>query len=83
MNHIKLTNHHYVNPANVVYIEFIPPERYCPEALLDVYFTPDKLDTIRFKGAEAEEALKNWSAAHERSMLDKQVIAVPEARLSV
>ena len=66
MNHIKLTENHYVNQLAVACVEFIPAGRYCPEALFDVTFTSGEIDTLRLKSPEAEEALQNWKAAHKR-----------------
>ena len=67
MNHIKLTEKLFVNPLSVASVEFVRAGRYCPEALLDITFTSLDIEPIRLCSPEAEEALKNWSAAHDQN----------------
>ena len=67
MNHIKLTENLFVNPLSVACVQFIRAGRYGPEALFDITFTSLDIEPIRLCSPDAEEALKNWSAAHDHN----------------
>jgi hypothetical protein len=60
---IRLTENRWVNPSAVAEVEFRPKDTCGPDALFFLLYISSDLNYIRLKGAEAEEAFDNWTAA--------------------